>query len=68
MMILAFTGKACSILFFFSAWWFYIPPKQQQEKQQDQLEIKPNNVVLGNGNVVNHVVHPSIDSINNKRY
>lgn len=66
-MILAFTGKACSILFFFSAWWFYIPPKQQMQQQHDQLEIKPNNNVVNNGNV-NHVVHPPIDNINNKRY
>jgi solute carrier organic anion transporter family, member 4A len=27
MLLLALTGKACSVLFFFLAWFYYIPPK-----------------------------------------
>ena len=27
MLLLALTGKVCSVLFFFLAWFYYIPPK-----------------------------------------
>lgn len=72
MMILAFTGKACSILFFFGAWWFYIPPKQQQNQAEANLNKRnvdnpQQHVALNNGNV--NRVHPPNDSnLNNQRY
>lgn len=72
MMILAFTGKACSIVFFFGAWWFYIPPKQQRnqtEKKSNKfnLDNPQQHVVLGNGNI-NRVHPPNDNNLNNKRY